>query len=133
MDELSHNYAFVVMDNEAGMEHLSRRTTQDIDELFLVCDHSIKSVRTVARLKELIRELKLNVKRESIILNSVPDGIDPFISEEMTRLGIEPTVTVPLDEQMREYDLRSKPLTELPDTSTAARAMNDFMTRILKK
>jgi len=133
MDELSHNYAFVVMDNEAGMEHLSRRTTQDIDELFLVSNHSIKGVRTVARLKELLRELKLNVKRESIVLNSVPNGIDPLISEEMTKLGIEPTLTVPLDEQMREYDLRSKPLTELPDTSTAVRAMNDFMTRILKQ
>ena len=133
MDELSHNYAYVVMDNEAGMEHLSRRTTQNIDELFLVSDHSIKGVRTVARLKKLLKELKLNVKRESIILNSVPNGIDPLISEEMTKLGIEPTATIPSDKQLQEYDLKSKPLTELPDTSTAVQAVNDFMTGLLKK
>ena len=132
MDELSHNYAYVVMDNEAGMEHLSRRTTQNIDELFLVSDHSIKGVRTAARLKELLKELKLDVKRESIILNSVPNGIDPLISEEMTKLGIEPIATIPSDRQMQEYDLKSQPLTELPDTSTAVQAVNDFMTKLLK-
>ena len=54
IDRLSENYAFVVMDNEAGMEHLSRGTTRDIDELLIVSNHSVKGVRTIGRIKELI-------------------------------------------------------------------------------
>ncbi len=78
IDTLSQNYAYMVMDNEAGMEHLSRRTTQNIDELLIVSDHSAKGVRTVARIRELISELKLRVKRQSVIINFVPVSLDYF-------------------------------------------------------
>ena len=131
-DSLMDNYVYTVMDNEAGMEHLSRRTTQNIDELLLVSDHSMKGVRTVARLQELVAELKLVVKRQSAIINFVPDGIDPLISEELARLGIEPAATIPLDEEISEYDLKFKPLLELPDTSKAVQAVNNLMTKLLK-
>ena len=79
MDTLIGNYAFVVMDNEAGMEHLSRRTTDKVDELLLVSDHTMKGVRTLARLRELVAEVKLVVKRESVVINLVPGQIDPLI------------------------------------------------------
>ena len=132
MDSLTGNYAYMVMDNEAGMEHLSRRTTQNIDELLLISDHSVKGVRTIARLRDLITELKLVVKRESVIINFVPNEIDPLISEELARLGIEPTATIPLDEEIYEYDLKLKPLLDLPDTSKAVRAVNNLMAKLLK-
>ena len=131
MDNLSGNYAYIVMDNEAGMEHLSRRTTQNIDELFLVSDHSIKGVRTLARLRDLIAELKLVVKRQSVIINFVPQKIDPLIGEELARLDIEPTTTIPQDEEIGEYDLKLKPLLELPD-SKAARVVDNLMANLLK-
>ena len=70
----------MVMDNEAGMEHLSRRTTQNIDELLIISDHSVKGVRTVARIRDLVSELKLVVKRQSVIINFVPDELDPLVS-----------------------------------------------------
>ena len=130
LDDLSGNYAYVVMDNEAGMEHLSRRTTQDIDELFLISDHSVKGVRTLARLRDLITELKLRVKRQSVIINFVPGGIDPLLSEEMGRLGIEPAAVVPVDKTISEYDLNSKSLLELPDTK-ASRTVDDLMNNLL--
>ena len=133
MDELSGNYAYVVLDNEAGMEHLSRRTTQNIDELLLISEHSIKGIRTVARLRQLFSELRLNVKRESIIINAAPNGIDPLLREEMEKLGIEAEVTIPLDEQIKEYDLNSKPLLELPDDSIAVQAVNKLMDKLLGK
>ncbi len=60
------NYAYMVMDNEAGMEHLSRRTTQNIDALLIVSDHSVKGVRTVARIRDLVAELKLVVNRQLV-------------------------------------------------------------------
>ncbi|MDY6917217.1 MAG: AAA family ATPase [Chloroflexota bacterium] len=130
-DRLSGNYAFVVMDNEAGMEHLSRRTTNDIDTLLVMSDHSIKGVRTVARIRDLVTELKLVVKKQVVAISFVPDGVDPAITEELSRLEIELAGTIPLDEEMREYDIKQKPLLELPDTSRAVVAVNELMTRVL--
>ena len=132
-DSLADNYAYTVMDNEAGMEHLSRRTTQNVDELLIISDHSVKGVRTVARIKELVAALKLVVKRQSVIINLVPEKLDPRVGEELSRLGIEPVATVPLDEKVDDYDLRMKPLLELPDDSKAVRAVNDLMTKLLSK
>lgn len=133
VDSLAGNYAYVVMDNEAGMEHLSRRTTQNIDELLLISDHSIKGVRTVVRLKELVSELKLSVKRQSTLIDFVSDGIDPLIKAELVRLGIDSIATIPLDEEIREYDLKSKPLLDLPDTSKAVQAVNKLMNKLLNR
>ncbi len=130
MDNLAGNYAYMVMDNEAGMEHLSRRTTQNIDELLLITNHSVKGVRTIARLRELIAELKLAVKRESVIINMVPDEIDPLVKEELDKLSIEPTAIIPLDETVREYDLKLKPLTSLPE-GKATRAVDALMSQLL--
>lgn len=134
IDDWAKNYGFVVMDNEAGMEHLSRRTTQNIDELLLVSDHSVKGLRAVARIRELAAELKLIVKRESVIINLVPDGgIDPLLSKEIERLGITAAATIPVDEEVKKYDLEQKPLFDLPDTSQAVVAVNKLMDRLLSK
>ncbi len=132
IDSLTGSYAYIVMDNEAGMEHLSRRTTQNIDELLLVSDHSIKGIRTITRLRELVNELKLVVKRQSVIINFVPSQVDPLLSEELSRLGIEPTAIIPFDEKIYEYDLKLKPLLDLPDTSKAVMVVGDLMARLLK-
>ena len=132
IDTLSENYAYMVMDNEAGMEHLSRRTTQNIDELLIISDHSVKGVRTVARIRDLVAELKLVVKRQSVIINFAPTKLDPLVSEELARLGIDPIATIPLDEEVYEYDLKLKPLLDLPDTSKAVRAVSDLMAKLLK-
>jgi len=132
IDTLSGNYKFVVMDNEAGMEHLSRRNTQNIDELFLVSDHSVKGARAIAHIRELVDELKLVIKRETIIINSVPGEIDPLLAKELDRLGIVPTTTIPIDEDLRNCDLEQKPLFELPDTSKAVAAVNELMDKLLE-
>ena len=133
VDALAGNYAYMVMDTEAGMEHLSRRTTQHVDELLIISNHSIKGVRAVARIKELVTELKLVVKRQSVLINFVPGEIDPLISEELSRLGIDPVANIPLDEEVCEYDLKLKPLLDLPDTSEAARAVSDLMAKLLNR
>ncbi len=130
-DSLTPNYAYTVMDNEAGMEHLSRRTTQNVDELLLVSNHSVKGVRAIARLRDLVTELKLVVKRQSVIINFAPEKLDPLVSEELARLGIEPTATIPVAEEINEYDLKIKPLLDLPD-SKATGAIDNLMTELLK-
>ncbi len=130
-DTLADNYAYVVMDNEAGMEHLSRRTTQNIDELLIVSDHSVKGVRTIARIRDLVSELKLVVKRQSAIINFAPAELSPMVKEELTRLGIEPAALIPEDELVYQYDLELKPLLDLPDTSKAVKAVNELMAELL--
>jgi CO dehydrogenase maturation factor len=133
IDKLAHNYAFIVMDNEAGMEHLSRGTTQDIDELMMVSNHSVKGVRTLARIKELVSELELRVKHQSVVINMVPEKLDPQVANELDRLGLKPDVIVPLDEQVYKYDLAMKPLLDLPDESPAALAISRFFGAVLSE
>ena len=130
-DTLSQSYAYMVMDNEAGMEHLSRRTTQNVDELLIISDHSVKGIRTVARIRELVSELKLIVKRQSVVINFVPTTLDPLVTEELARLGIDPTAIIPWDEAVHRYDLKLRPLLELPDTSKAVMAVNGLMAKLL--
>jgi len=133
IDRLAENYPYMVMDNEAGMEHLSRRTTQNIDELLIISDHSVKGVRTVARIKDLVSQLKLMVKRQSVIINFAPAKLDPAVTGELSRLGIDSVTTIPLDGEVYKYDLKLKPLLDLPDTSKAVRAVNDLMAELLDK
>jgi len=132
-DSLAGNYAYVVMDNEAGMEHLSRRTTQNIDALLIISDHSVKGVRTVARISDLVSELKLVVNRQSVVINFAPTKLAPLVSEELARLGIEPTALIPEDEEVYKYDLELKPLLDLPDTSKAVRAVDGLMAKLLNR
>jgi len=129
-DTLAKNYAYTVMDNEAGMEHLNRRVTQNVDQLLIISDHSVKGVRTIARIRDLVSELKLVVKKQSVIINFAPTKLDPLVIEELERLGIEPTAIIPEDEQVYEYDLKLKPLLDLPDTSKAVRAVSDLMVNL---
>jgi CO dehydrogenase maturation factor len=133
IDRLSDNYAYMVMDNEAGMEHLSRGTTQDVDELLIVSNHSVKGVRTVARIKELISELKLRVKHQSIVINMVQAQLDPFVVGELEKLGLQPDGIVPQDEQIYEYDLKQIALLNLPDNSGAVKSIDRLMSKILAR
>ena len=131
VDTLDDNYAYMVMDNEAGMEHLSRRTTQNIDDLLLISNHSVKGVRTVARIMELVSDLKLVVKRQWVLINFTPAELDPLITSELARLGIDRVTTIPLDNEVYEYDLKLKPLLDLPDASKAVVAVGDLMAKLL--
>lgn len=130
-DTLADNYAYMVMDNEAGMEHLSRRTTQDIDALLLVSNHSVKGVRTIARIIELVSSLKLTVKKLLPVISTAPDELDPLVKEELERQGIELTAVIPKDEEVYRYDLELRPLLELPDTSPAVQVVRDLMGQVL--
>lgn len=133
IDELKSNYAYMVLDNEAGMEHLSRRTTENIDELFIISDHSVKGIRTAARIIELIKELKLAVGRQSVIINRVPQAMDSHVIQELEQLNIKPIATIPLDNEILKYDLEKISLLDLPDESEAVKAVSSMMNMILGK
>ena len=133
VDGLAENYTYTVLDNEAGMEHLSRGTTQNINDLLIISNYSVKGIRAVARIRELVSELQLGVDRQSVIITSAPSEFDPAINDELARLNLEPTAIIPFDEEVRDYDIRFRPLVELPDTSKAVMAVNDLMNSLLNK
>ncbi len=132
-DTLAGNYAYMVMDNEAGMEHLSRRTTQDIDVLFLVSNHSVKGVRTVGRIIELVSSLKLRVKKQLPVISIAPDKLDPLVEAELDRQGIKLATIIPEDDEVFRYDLELRSMLELPDTSRAVQAVRDLMEQIFDR
>jgi CO dehydrogenase maturation factor len=131
IDELSGNYAYVILDNEAGLEHLSRRTTQNIDDLLMVSGHSVKGVRAVAQITQLVAELNLSVKRQSVIINGVRGEMDPAVASELAKLNLKPSAVIPWDEEVYNYDLKLKPLTDLTSGSKAIAAVDGFLDRLL--
>jgi CO dehydrogenase maturation factor len=132
IDKLKGNYKFMVMDNEAGMEHLSRRTTENIDVLLIASDYSVKGIRTASRIRELVDELKLEVKRVSFIITRVPGAVDEHIARELQNLKIEPVAFIPLDSQVQRFDLEQRSLLEMPDSSEAVRAVNKLTDILLE-
>ena len=133
IDKLAVNYRFLVMDNEAGLEHLSRRTTENVDELIIVSNHAVKGVHTIGNILDLIKELKLNVKRQSIVINQAPGQLDPMIVAGLNELGVRADAIIPMDDLITDYDLQQKPLTELPDASPAVQAIEGLMEKLLYK
>ena len=121
MDKLADSYPYTVMDNEAGLEHLSRRTTQDTDLLLIISDPSVRGIMTAGRIGELVQELKLNVKRSVLIVNRVQDGVgdDKALQQAIEQQGVEFAGFVLTDELIFEYDLKGKPLIRLPADSKA--------------
>ena len=130
-DKLSDAYEYLVIDNEAGMEHLSRKTTKHIDKLLLVSDCSRRSVQAVARIRDLARELNLSVGDIYLIVNKAPNGeLNEGIKEEIDKHNLNLIGVVPMDEMIYEYDSSGIPLVNLPEDSKAKIAINDIMAKL---
>jgi CO dehydrogenase maturation factor len=125
-DKLSEDYPYVVIDNEAGMEHLSRRTTHAVDLLVIVSDPTVKGVQTLKRIHGLVDELKLEVKERRFVINRAT-GDPAKILDYAKGLGLEIDATVPQDELIGEFDLEGRPVAELPKDSVALTALFEMM------
>ncbi len=131
LDKLSDNYPYVVMDNEAGMEHLSRRTTQDVQHLFIISDPTHRGVVAAERIVALKDELNINVENAYFILNRVPGEIPASLQERIDGLGVPFLGTVPMDENVMEYDFNGKPLLELADDSPVYQTISKMLDQTL--
>jgi CO dehydrogenase maturation factor len=131
-DRLSDNYKFMVIDNEAGLEHLSRRTTKKVDFMFAVSECSKRGVQAAARVKQLIEELKLDVKDLYVIINRVPEqGLTQEIKDAIDGYGLKLAGAVPMDMTIFEYDNKGIPLIEIPDDNAALEAVRKIFEEIL--
>jgi len=131
LDILTKNYPYVVLDNEAGMEHVSRRLSDHIDLMLVVSDYSIKGVKAAGRIRELTEELKFNVGKQFLIINRAPEPLDTTIKEEVERQMLNLLGVIPVDEEVYRYDLEGKPIISLPEESEAVKKVNDLMSKII--
>jgi CO dehydrogenase maturation factor len=127
LEELNKNYKMVLIDNEAGMEHLSRKTTAKVDILFLVSDHTIKGIRTAARLRDLAQDMKIDVKEVGLVVNMVEGEIDPRAVKEIESLGLSLAGVVPKDPAVSGLYLDDEPIIGIGDDSPVKSAVKSIM------
>jgi CO dehydrogenase maturation factor len=132
LDIMAGNYDYVVMDNEAGMEHLSRRTTQGVDIMFISSDPSYRGVETALRIRDLARELKLNIRRIALLVSRVRDGIPERLLEAADKGNLEIAGAVPEDPLIRDFDEEGKPLVDVPADSAARQAVEKILRKYVE-
>lgn len=131
IDKLAKNYDYVVMDCEAGLEHISRQTTQDIDFLLAITDPTMRGLNTAKRLQQLIGEMRTSVKAGVfLVLNRLKNGIPPAIEDEIRKSGLILVATIPEDFEVTELDIKGEPLTKLPLDSKFRRSVQEMLFRL---
>ncbi len=133
LNVLAKNYPYVIIDNEAGMEHLSRRITQDLDALLLVSDPTVRGVKTAGALRDLVKELQLTIKTIYLLVGRLRTDLNPLVREEIERQELELIQIIPEDDAIVDYGLHSKSLTELQEDSPAVKSINRLMAQIMVK
>ena len=128
----SNNYKFIVVDNEAGMEHISRGVLPGVDLLLIVSDCSKRGIQAAARIRELVDELKMKVASVKLIVNRAPGGeLSEATAEEIERRGLELAGVVPEDRNIFDYDSEGRATVELPDDSPARVAYFGILREII--
>ena len=131
LEKLVDNYPYIVMDNEAGMEHVSRLTTKNVDLLLLISDPSRRGLQAALRINELARELNIGVRKSCIIINQVKEPPSAEALRLIADAGVELAGTVPEDGMVYEFDSRGRPTMQMPDTSPCVQAAFTIFDKIL--
>jgi CO dehydrogenase maturation factor len=126
LDRLMGGYRSVVVDNEAGMEHLSRRTTRDVDLLLVVSDPTLVGIRTALRIRALVSELSLTVRASALVVNRVALLPEP-VAQALAEGGLRLVGLVPEDPLVAAFELDGRPLLELPDDAPAVVAVERML------
>lgn len=131
LQKLTPNYPMVVVDNEAGMEHISRGVLPKVDMVLLVSDCSRRGVQAVGRIAELVKECELNPKTMGLIINRAPDGkINAGTMEEVEKQGLTLLGVVPQSTEVYEYDCEGKPTVTLPKDSPVQKALREIVDKL---
>ncbi|HID53452.1 MAG TPA: carbon monoxide dehydrogenase [Anaerolineae bacterium] len=131
VDAISKNYRYVVIDNEAGMEHLSRRTTRDVQHLLIVTDPTQRGIVAAERIAGFRQQLDIHIEQTGLILNRLNGDIPAPLQARIDEMDIPLLGVVPADEQLMEFEFSGRPLIELGDESPVYTAVAEIMANIL--
>ncbi len=137
LDKLASSYKYVLMDNEAGMEHLSRRTTRNLDALLLVANPTATSLRSAARIHKLVQKLKLDIKRNYLILNHM-NAVEPSgngsaykdILDEIQEGGLPLLGEVHYDAAVAERSMAARGVMDLPADGVTLTAVGKMVEKL---
>lgn len=130
IDMLQGSYCYVVMDNEAGMEHLSRKTTHDIKYLLIISDPTPRGVLTAARLRDLSKELNINAQEVFLILNRVDKELDPRLLNYINEQKFKILATINTDKEIINIELDGKTIFDLSSDSIALLQTKDLLKKL---
>jgi CO dehydrogenase maturation factor len=131
LDRLIGNYPYVVMDNEAGMEHISRLTTSNVDILLIVADTSRRGLQAAIRINDLAKSLNIGVGQSYLIINQTREETPAAVLDMIKNEGLELVGTIPEDRTVYEYDLNGRPTIEIPDDNPAVQAAFDIFAKLI--
>jgi len=130
IDRLVGNYDVTLMDMEAGLEHLSRRTDRDVDIMIVVTDPSSMGLQTAQRIKEVAKEVHIDFKKFYLIGNRFKPEMEPMLLGEAEKLGYELVGIIPNDDNIFAHNLSGKPLLSLPHNSPAITAVKQILKQV---
>jgi len=133
IEELEKSYKYILVDNEAGMEHLSRRTSGRVDMLILVTDYALRGLRAVKRINEMLADLKLDVNEIGLVVNRAPEKLNERFLEEVEEIGVPIICTLPEDNTLLDFDMERKSFLDLPDDSPSVLKLDELMQKIINK
>ena len=131
VDSISQNYSYVVIDNEAGMEHLSRRTTRDVDHLLIVSDPTQRGIVAAERISDLRNQLDINIKNAYLVLNRLNGDIPGALQERLDQLSVPLLGVVPANNDLMEFEFSGRPLVDLGNESPVYKAVEQMMIKML--
>ena len=130
LDTLTKNYSISLLDMEAGIEHLSRRTDRDVDIMLVVTDPSKMGFETSKRIKELIEEVHIGVKKTYLVGNRFPPQLLDVLEKAADDIGFELAGNIPEDSNVQSFNMTGKPLLEIPEDSPSYRAIEEIAKKI---
>ncbi|UCC67007.1 MAG: AAA family ATPase [Armatimonadota bacterium] len=127
VDKIGKQYRYIVIDCEAGLEHLSRRTAGDVDVLILLSDLSVRGLDTAARVLELVAELDTKVGKTAFAFTRPADGFPAELQAAAKERGLPEPHVIPEDPELRDLDVQGKPLVEVSEESQALEAVRSIL------
>ena len=128
VDKYARNYKYIVMDNEAGLEHVARGTLPHVDTMLLISDCSRRGIQAAARVAEMIGEMELKPGKMGLIVNRAPGGIlDDGVKAEIEKHGLHLLGVLPQDEGVYRCDCDGEPSAKLPETNPVKVALKGIM------
>lgn len=131
IDSMSKNYRYVIIDNEAGMEHLSRRTTRDVQHLLIVTDPSMRGIVAAERIASFRNELDIHIENSYLILNRLQGEMPAVLEEKIHQLDIPLLGVIPASQELAELELSGRPVIDLPDVSPVYQAVVEMMNKVI--